>query len=94
MKLAPSHIIKLPWALTALKRISIAKHGLLHTTEHAAEMEKGSELAKLTSEGRFETTGGEGLPGLLLSLKQNCLWVLRSEVWEMSSQPRELLGTH
>lgn len=79
MKLAPSHTIKLPWALTTLKRISIAKHGLLHTTEHAVEMEKGSELAKLTSEGRFETTGREGLPALLLSLKQNCLWVLRSE---------------
>lgn len=37
MKLAHSPIIKLPWALTTLKRISIAKHGLLPTTKHTAE---------------------------------------------------------
>lgn len=41
----------------------------------------------LTSSVKFETTGGEALSGLLLSLKPNCLWVLRLEVgaWEMAS---------
>lgn len=34
----------------------------------------------LTSSMKFETTGGEALSGLLLSLKPNCLWVLRSGV--------------
>ena len=46
VKLAPSHIIKLPWAPTTLKRIGIAKPGLLPAAKHAAEMEKGSEPAK------------------------------------------------
>lgn len=44
-KLASSHIIKLPWALT-MKRSSIAKDGLLPTTYRAVEMEKGKEMAK------------------------------------------------
>ena len=95
MKLA-RHIVKLPWALTTLKRIRIAKHGLLPTTKHAVEMEKGSEPVSqsfLTSDMRFEATRGEGLSELMLSLKQNRLWVLRSEGWEMSCQPRELLMT-
>lgn len=47
MKLAPSHIIKLPWALTALKIISIAKHGLLPTTKHAVEMGERQQASEV-----------------------------------------------
>lgn len=47
IKLAPSHIVKFPWAQAALRRISMAKHSLLlPTAKHMVGMEKGSQRAK------------------------------------------------
>lgn len=47
--------------------------------------ERQGDSQVLTSSLKFETTGGEALSQLLLSLKPNCLWVLRSGRWEMES---------
>lgn len=85
MKLASSRTIKLPWALTALKRSIIPNMAcclLCNMLLRWRKARRQPSRSLLTSSMKFETTGGETLSGLLLSLKQNCL---RSGGWEIES---------